>query len=411
MLGCIADDFTGATDLAVLLRRRGLNVALVTGLPARLDTGAVDAVVVALKSRSIAPLDAIDMSLEALRFLSAHGADKIYFKYCSTFDSTDCGNIGPVVDALMAALAVSRTAAVPAFPENGRRVFMGHLFVGGVPLSESALSRHPITPMTDSNVVRLLGRQRRGPVALVDFTQIAQGPAAVRAAYDATRQDCAIVCDALTDADIETLADALAQERLLTGGSAFGAAVGARQAVARPAQGSKPVVSLNAPTTICFSGSASEVTRCQLDRAIQNGFVGLEIDISALCEIEEQARRLSQAIERHADRPVIIHTPPYATGQSDAGLGCRIDELFARLTERLRARGYNSFVVAGGETSGAVVGALDDKVFDVGPEIAPGVPWIVGASSMVALKSGNFGGPDFFGDALALMPVQGGLHD
>jgi uncharacterized protein YgbK (DUF1537 family) len=214
MLGVIADDHTGATDVASMLVRSGLRTVQIIGVPlasAAIDLTEIDAVVVALKSRNIDPAEAIVQSLDALRWLQQQGAQRFYFKYCSTFDSTAQGNIGPVTDALMLALKTHYTIACPAFPENQRTIFKGHLFVGDQLLSDSGMRHHPLTPMTDSNLMRVLGAQTQCKVGLLSHTQVAQGVTSLRqvvgqrlaTAASATPGEIDIA-DAVTNADLMT---------------------------------------------------------------------------------------------------------------------------------------------------------------------------------------------------------------
>lgn len=413
VLGCIADDFTGATDLANNLVRGGMRTVQTIGVPA--DAGAAvdaDAIVVALKSRTNAPADAVAESLEALRWLQAQGVEQVYFKYCSTFDSTAEGNIGPVTDALMAALGTGFTIATPAFPDNGRTVFKGHLFVGEQLLSDSGMRHHPLTPMTDSNLVRVLQAQTTRQVGLVAYDVIARGESAIRARFaELQAQGVGIaVIDAVSNADLLTLGLALRGMPLVTAGSGVaiglpqnwpGLAGGEAAGTLPPAHGLRAVV----------SGSCSVATNAQVAEFQRAGRPGFAIDPLALAAGEDVVgQALAWAAPRLADGPVLV----YATAEAGAvkqvqqklgvaRAGEMVEEALSSIALGLVERGVRQLVVAGGETSGAVVRELGVRQMVIGPQIDPGVPWTAVRSPAcpdenlhVALKSGNFGSPDFF---------------
>lgn len=401
--GCIADDFTGATDLAAMLSRRGWRVSLSDGVPdADVELG--DAHVVALKSRTIAPEDAVAQSLEACRFLTEHHvSEAIYFKYCSTFDSTDKGNIGPVLDALMAELGVGRTIAAPAFPENGRRVFLGHLFVNGRLLSESSLATHPLTPMTDPDLVRVLGRQRHGHVDLISVDDIGAGAGAIAAKFDTAMPGTVFICDATSDGEMEQLAQGLPAMRLASGGSAMGAAIAGQAAVSSALDWSG---TRTPPRAMLLSGSASQQTQRQVRRAIESGRPVIKVSPEEMDEPQAFAQTILERLDASGEAPLVYSTAtPDEVVQMQqrhgrAAAGERVERFFGCLAKHALKRGFDTFVVAGGETSGAVAQALGAKNMLVGPEIAPGVPWMASNGIRLALKSGNFGGDDFFADAL-----------
>ncbi|MDR5837977.1 3-oxo-tetronate kinase [Caballeronia sp. LZ034LL] len=418
LLGCIADDFTGATDLANMLVRGGMRTVQTIGVPeagARIEA---DALVVALKSRTIDAKEAVRQSLDALDWLRAQGCTQFFFKYCSTFDSTDRGNIGPVADALLDALGDDFTIACPAFPENGRTLFRGHLFVGDVLLSESGMEHHPLTPMTDPNLVRVLQRQTPSKVGLLRYDTIAQGADAVRAGIAGLRQEGVrlAIADAVSDADLYTLGEACRDLALITGGSGvalglprnFGAAnrlAHAEQAAALPSIDGKAVV---------LAGSASKATNAQVAawRASRPSF---RVDPLALARGEPVVDQAVAFAREHFGKNEIVLI--YATSspdevkavQSQLGVeqaGQLVEAALAGIARRLRDEGVRKFVVAGGETSGAVVQALDVRSLRIGPQIDPGVPATqsIGAQAGdalgLALKSGNFGTADFFEKAL-----------
>ena len=408
-LGCIADDFTGATDLANNLVRAGMKVVQTIGVPAGPVDG-VDAVVVALKSRTIPAADAVAQSLAALRWLQAQGCGQFYFKVCSTFDSTPAGNIGPVAEALRAALGTGFCCVTPAFPENARTVYQGHLFVGDVLLSDSGMRNHPLTPMTDANLVRVLQAQVPSRVGLVPHRVVRQGAAAIR---DRIAQLAADGChfgivDAVADADLMELGRALRDAPLVVAGS--GVAIGLPQnhgiapspaaATLPPARGAAAVV----------SGSCSEVTNQQVAAFAQAGLPSLQVDplrIAAGHDVVGEA--LAWATPRLGAQPVLVYssaTPAQVQAvQSQLGVeaaGAAVENTLAAIARGLVERGVGRLVVAGGETSGAAVQALGVQQMRIGPQIDPGVPWCFatatscGADVHLALKSGNFGGTDFF---------------
>jgi uncharacterized protein YgbK (DUF1537 family) len=423
LLGAIADDFTGATDLANTLVRGGMRCVQTIGVPeGPLDVEA-DAVVVALKSRTITAADAVAQSLQALRWLQAQGVEQVYFKYCSTFDSTAQGNIGPVTDALLDALHGKEqgfTIACPAFPTNQRTVFKGHLFVGDVLLSDSGMRNHPLTPMTDANLVRVLQAQARRKVGLVAHETVARGPAAIRERFDALRaQGIGVaVLDAISDADLMQIGAALDGMKLVTAGS--GIAMGlpqnwvARGALA--AQGRAPSLPAVSGRTAVVSGSCSVATNAQVRHFREQGRPALRIDPVALAAGDDAVTQaLAWCDAQRGDGPLLVYATaePAAVQRVQAELGATragelVERAFARIATGLVERGVRRLVVAGGETSGAVVQALGVTQLAIGAQIDPGVPWTAARSPAahndwlhLALKSGNFGSTDFFTKAFA----------
>ena len=404
LLGCIADDFTGATDLANNLVRAGMRVVQTIDVPATPLDAELDAVVVSLKSRTIDPAEAAGESVRALKWLQGQGAQQIYFKYCSTFDSTAQGNIGPVTDALMAALGIDFTIATPAFPDAGRTVFKGYLFVGDVLLNESGMQDHPLTPMTDPNLVRVLQAQTQHKVGLIDYKVIAQGSAAIRARIDALRQDGVgiAVVDAVSNADLMQLGAALKELPLVTAGSGvaiglpanFGIATNAQSAVLPQAKGLKAIV----------SGSCSRATNLQVADFIQKGLPAYALDPLRLVHDDRVVKEaLDWAGPKLAAGPVLIYSTaaPEALKSIQQQLGVQqagemVEQALARIAKGLVELGVGQLVVAGGETSGAVVQALGMHQLQIGAQIDPGVPWCAGRGMHITLKSGNFGTPDFF---------------
>lgn len=422
LLGCIADDFTGATDLANMLVRGGMRTVQSIGIPsAEVAAGLdADAIVIALKSRTIPVADAVAESLAALEWLQARGCEQIFFKYCSTFDSTAAGNIGQVSEALLNKLGSDFTLACPAFPENGRTIFRGHLFVQDQLLSESGMQHHPLTPMSDANLVRVLQSQTTLKVGLLRYDTVAGGVEALQQRIAALRAEGVgmAVADALSDADLYTLGSACADLPLLTGGS--GLALGLPENFRRagklrdfdvnelPQVGGGEVV---------LAGSASVATNGQVAAWLEAGRPAFRIKPLALAAGEPV---VSDALQfaRDAGQTVLI----YATSapdevkavQQELGVeraGAMVEEALGQIASGLRDAGVRRFVVAGGETSGAVVQALGVQLLQIGAQIDPGVPATVSTTAeplALALKSGNFGGLDFF--AKALKQLAGGAQ-
>ncbi|TFZ04424.1 3-oxo-tetronate kinase [Ramlibacter rhizophilus] len=414
ILGVIADDFTGATDVASMLVRAGMRTVQVIGVPEGPPPEDADAVVVALKSRTCPAPQAVRDSLQALRWLQAGGARRFYFKYCSTFDSTAQGNIGPVAEALLDALGSDFTIACPAFPENGRTVFRGHLFVGDQLLSDSGMREHPLTPMTDANLVRVLQAQCRGRVALAGHPVVARGPQALRAHFDALRAAGArfAVVDAIDDAALRTLAGACAELPLVTAGSGLALALPAvyeAQGLLRPdAQAARlPAVGGSAGV---LSGSCSSATREQVAHWLAQGRPAYRVQARALAAGEDVAAQALDWSAAQGETPVLVYATaaPEEVRAVQAELGAQaagqlVEDCLARVAAGWVQRGVRRLVVAGGETSGAVVQQLSVQRLRIGPMIDPGVPWtqVAGRPLLLALKSGNFGTPDFFAKALA----------
>jgi uncharacterized protein YgbK (DUF1537 family) len=416
LLGCIADDLTGATDLGVNLAREGLSVLQVNSVPAPgLVVPDADAIVVALKSRTIPADDAVAWSLTALAWLRARGATRIYFKYCSTFDSTPRGNIGPVTDALRAALGAPVVPATPAYPRNQRTVYQGRLFVGDLLLSETGMRNHPLTPMRDANLVRVLGEQTSARVGLVGAATLDAGVDAVRARLATLAADgiAHAIVDATRDEHLTVAGAASVDLPLTTGGAglAVGLARALRGGAGTHAGGwSRPAANVR---TAWLSGSCSEATRAQVAAACKLAR-GIRLDPLALAADPALAGRIAaEAVAGMDAGPVLVYATaePESVAAAQAALGAGraatvVEDAFRVIARTLAAAGVEAFVVAGGETSGAVVDALGVTALAIGPEIDPGVPWtraVGGTPRWLALKSGNFGGVDFFARATAVL--------
>jgi uncharacterized protein YgbK (DUF1537 family) len=417
ILGCIADDLTGATDLANTLARRGMHVVQTIGAPSTDDlVPQAEAIVVAMKSRTNPPEEAVAMSLAACRWLKQAGARQFYFKYCSTFDSTDKGNIGPVADALLQELGADFSIACPAFPETGRTIYLGHLFVGKQLLSDSPMRNHPLTPMTDANLVRVLGRQTKGKVDLVPLATMRQGAAAIRHAFDTLTRNGVryAITDAVEDNDLLVLGEACAGLKLVTGGS--GAAIGLPENFRRTGlipkrDAVEPLPAVGGLGAV-IAGSASQATLGQV-AAMRAKHPAMALDPFKIAEngASVVGAALDWARPKLESGPVLIYAsaPPDQVAAVQAKLGreragALIEDVLAKVAQGLVAAGVRRLVVAGGETSGAVVQGLGVKALRIGPQIDPGVPATLAIGEprlALALKSGNFGGEDFFMKALS----------
>lgn len=422
VLGCIADDFTGASDLANNLVRAGMRVVQVIGVPGAALQTTADAVVLALKSRTLARAEAVAQSLAALRWLQAQGAQQIYFKYCSTFDSTPDGNIGPVAEALMEALGTDFCIATPAFPDNQRSVFKGHLFVGDVLLNESGMQNHPLTPMTDANLVRVLQAQCQRPVGLIDYRVTAQGEQAIRSRMAELRAQGVglVIVDAVSNDDLLRLGPALKGMALVTGGSGVAMGLPANFGIAAcSAAGTLPSAT---GWQAALVGSCSLASNRQVRCFIQGGGAALGLDPLQIAQneaagIDSVAQVLAWAEPRFGHGPLLIYSSaePAAVKAVQAQLGVAqagalLERTLAAIARALVLRGVRQLVVAGGETSGACVQALGITQMRIGAQIDPGVPWCHAQSEAapdaglhLTLKSGNFGSDDFFSKAFALL--------
>jgi len=416
LLGCIADDFTGATDLANNLVRSGMRTVQTIGVPQAPLHEDADAAVVALKSRTVPAGEAVAHSLAALDWLQKSGCRQFYFKYCSTFDSTPEGNIGPVAEALMQALGCDFTIACPAFPENQRTIFNGYLFVGEVLLSESGMRHHPLTPMTDSNLVRVLQAQSQRNVGLVNYQHVARGASAIRARFAELKSSGTgiAIIDATSNDDLMRIGSALSNMKLVTGGS--GVAIGLPQnfvsaGLLRPNDGAAALPRVQGYRAV-VAGSCSEATNAQVKHFKAAGRPAFGLDPLKLASAElAPTDVLAWAKPLLANGPVLVYSTsePGALREVQARLGVEkvgslVEGALAEIARQLVGAGVAQLIVAGGETSGAVVQALSVKALRIGPQIDPGVPWTATVGNnpvLLALKSGNFGTPDFFAKAFS----------
>lgn len=418
VLGAIADDFTGATDLANTWVKAGVRVVQVIGVPGPdVDTGDADAVVIALKSRTNPVADAVTQSLAALEWLHKNGARQVMFKYCSTFDSTAQGNIGPVADALLDRLVAPSALVCPAFPDNGRTVRDGNLYVGDDLLSESAMKDHPLTPMRDSNLVRLIEAQSRHTAGLIPLEVVRQGADAVRARIKQNQETgCRYqVADAVSDDDLLTLGHAANGHALVTGGSGIGMGLPDNlRATDLLGKAVSPTQPKPQGRSVVIAGSCSTATRQQI-ATFAKKWPTLKLSTDRLAQdgATEIQNAITWAKSQPAASPVLIHASadPAEVAETQAKFGVHaagqlVENALSQIAQALADAGFDRMIVAGGETSGAVISGLSVQSLRIGPEIAPGVPWTesTGARRLaIALKSGNFGGPDFFEDALDMV--------
>lgn len=426
VLGCIADDLTGATDLANNLVRAGMRVMLTVDIPAQDSLFNTDAIVVALKSRTVTAAEAVAQSLHACRWLRSHWVHQIYVKICSTFDSTSEGNIGPVTEALMDELGCDFSVAVPSFPDNDRVVFLGHLFVGNLLLSETGMRNHPLTPMTDPNIVRFLQAQvskdRKCKVGLIDYRTVGHSGGMIRERINELRsQGISIaIADAISNDDLGNLASALRDQPLVIAASGLGANLATTWGFRRSVRSSK----LPPPRggKAILSGSCSGATSDQVNHFIQTGGAAHVLDPLRLAsdthaQVEQALAWADSCWSRNPASPLLVYSTAQASmvksTHAQLGVGRSgkiVEDAFSAISRGLVARGAKQLVVAGGETSGVCVRALNIQQLQVGPQIDPGVPWCFarlnanGASGLhITLKSGNFGSQDFFTKAFTLL--------
>ncbi|SPA03773.1 conserved hypothetical protein [Cupriavidus taiwanensis] len=415
LLGIIADDFTGGTDIASMLAKEGMRTVQTIGIPQQ-PVSDVDAIVVALKTRTSPAQDAVKESLEAVRWLRQVGCKQFYFKYCSTFDSTLKGNIGPVIDALMEELGADFTIVCPALPENGRTVYKGNLFVGDVLLSESGMRHHPLTPMTDSNLVRLLAPQTTKTVGLVVRETVVQRPEQIEDAFAKLKSSGVqiAVVDATENADLYRIGEASADLALLTGGSglALGLPQNYRRAGLLRSETSASTLATTDGKLVLLSGSCSVATNGQVEQWLQ-ARPGFKVDPLAIHRGEDVAGEAVSWVLNQTE-PALVYASArpdeVAAVQAELGVdaaGKLVEGVLSAIAAALKGKGYNKFIVAGGETSGAVVKALNVQGLRIGESIAPGVPWTQSLDERplsLALKSGNFGSVKFFEEATAACP-------
>ncbi|MEZ5752159.1 MAG: four-carbon acid sugar kinase family protein [Paracoccaceae bacterium] len=402
LIGAIGDDFTGSGDLANMLARAGLSVQLRTAIPTEplAPTDRPEAVVIALKTRTVPAAEAVAQSRAAVAWLRAQGAPRILFKYCSTFDSTPEGNIGPVAEALAQDLSADKVLCEPSFPETGRTVYLGHMFVGDRLLSEGPLAHHPLTPMTDPDLRRWL--QTRTSVGHLPLTALR---GADPEGFLSGQCGQFIIADAIDDDDIDRLGRLAVDAPLVTGGSAIGAGL-ARALVGTGRKAATTWQGVAGPAVV-LAGSCSAATLGQI--AAYVGHAQRQVAVEDILADPALPQKLADWALTAGEAPMIsVSQPPEAVLRVQETHGrertaAAIDAMFAALARALVDRGVTRLVVAGGETSGAVTLGLGLDRLDVGPQIAPGVPALAAGGLRLALKSGNFGGADFFTRAVALL--------
>lgn len=414
LLGCIGDDFTGSSDLGNTLAKAGMRVVQYSGVPSAPAETFVDAGVVALKTRSIPVKDAIAQSLEALRWLQDQGCSQFLFKYCSTFDSTKEGNIGPVAEALADVLNASRVIVCPAFPGTGRSIYQGHLFVNDVLLNESGMQNHPLTPMTDPDLRRWLGYQTTGTVGHVSIEAVLAGPDAIRKQLDAEHEagHRLIVVDALQDSDLTRIGAAAADLPLITGGSGVAIGLPANFAAKGLLSPERTTWRGTGGKCVALSGSCSIATRAQVAEH-KGDNPAFEIDAVAVIEgrlhPEEVVNFLMASknvpLAYSSADPKVVKAVQAEHGRERAAKS--VENFFESVAQGLLAEGVGGIISAGGETSGAVVLGTGATQLEIGPEIDPGVPALrAGPDLVLTLKSGNFGAPDFFAKAANVLTTN-----
>lgn len=418
-LGVIADDFTGATDIASFLVQNGLSAIQFNGVPQQHDAPTAQAIVISLKTRSCAVDRAVAQSLAALKWLQEQGCDRFYFKYCSTFDSTEKGNIGPVTDALLAELSETQTVICPALPVNGRTVYQGHLFVGEQLLSDSGMRHHPVTPMSDSNLLRLMEKQAKGKAGLISAAVLDRGASKVAEKLTELKNQGVnyVVLDTLNEQHLLTQGEALSDMRLVTGGS--GLAIGLAQQWATGHGAHANAEAAGRPQGECavvISGSCSQMTNKQVN-AYRQQAPSQEVDVArCLGNAEDYAQQLCDWVADNSKQPLAPLLYATADAQNlqeiQQQYGAQrsseaVENLFAAVTRELKRRGWQRFIVAGGETSGVVAQSLNVTAFHIGPSVSPGVPWVrdVVQPLSLLLKSGNFGDEQFFRRAQTEFPL------
>lgn len=419
LLGCIADDITGASDLGLMLASHGLPTTLLLGVPDETRSITTPGVVIALKIRTVPAKEAIAKASAAADWLLSRRARQLFFKYCSTFDSTASGNIGPVTDALLRKVEEDLTVLLPAFPENGRTVRGGHLFVGDVPVSESPMRDHPLTPMTDSYLPRLMDAQTAdGLTGLVGSDILVKGAPAIKAALEEKRAsgNRYVVVDTRTDEDLQPIADAIADLKLVTGGSGIGLAIpNTLRKLKLLAATARTVELPSLPGHVAvLAGSCSRATREQV-AVFKSRSTPIVVDPLLLSAGETSRDEIATAAVAAAETGNVLvysSTGPAALHKAQQAIGAAaaatlVEDTLAFVAQRLSDSGVRKFVIAGGETSGAVAHALEIDELRIGEQIDPGVPWMVANSprlACLAFKSGNFGRPDFFQRALDALP-------
>jgi 3-dehydrotetronate 4-kinase len=405
LLGVIADDFTGASDIANTLVKEGMKVTQYVGVPSQQSLETCECGVVSLKSRTIPAQEAIKQSLEALEWLLQQGCVQIVFKYCSTFDSTAEGNIGPVAEALLARLGETKTVFCPAFPENNRSIYQGHLFVGDVLLNASGMENHPLTPMKNADLRAVLHAQSRLKVGHIAYKTIAKGAIDIKKALKENEASLFIL-DAITNQDLREIGKAVKEFKLITGGSGIAIGLPANFNIQPKSPPFMPIKGAG----FVISGSCSLASQKQVEIYAQTHpslLLKAENMMSGEMSVAKAVAFLSENINAS---PLLYSTlspnevkKAQETYEKDV-IAQKFEHFFGEVASVMVLRGVKRIVVGGGETSGAVVQALNVKSFEIGVEIAAGVPALTTEKGLkIALKSGNFGQDDFYERALKIL--------
>ncbi len=419
ILGCVADDFTGASDVASFLAEGGARCLLINGIPGNdfvLEPG-YDAVVIALKTRNADPHSAVADTTGSFDWLQQKGAKKLYFKYCSTFDSTPKGNIGPVLDALLEQFNIPYTILCPALPVNKRIVKEGILYVDGMPLDKSPMRYHPVNPMWDSSIVRLMEAQSKYPCFTLDYRHMYRDKDAITeyiADLELHNSHFYLVGDYFEEEHGARQAELFHELPLLSGGSALPKHLFKHYAESNPIYGNRLSSNKTKDSTsqrgLILSGSCSVATRSQIRNFINRGGTAFEIKAEGLMDGSQTVEDIWRFIEHNPAEDILIYSFNNDRGKIDqakqARISGKLEGTVARLGRMAVETGITNIVVAGGETSGAVIQALGSAAFEIGAALAPGVPILYprGYPDLkITLKSGNFGQPDFFSRALSVM--------
>ena len=417
-LGCIADDITGASDVALMLAEHGMPVLLALGLPENFIEAPAEAIVIGLKSRTTKAEQAVKQSVQAARWLLKKGATQLLFKYCSTFDSTREGNIGPVSEALLKLTGDNFTLVCPAFPDNGRTIENALLMVNGIPLSESSMRNHPLTPMRNANLVELMDEQTHdGASTGLSLSIVRQGARATKEKLSELRNKGFryVIPDITNNYDLKVLAEAVSDMKVVTGASgiAMGLPDNFRPSGTDKENACAPLPKLKGHPVI-IAGSCSLATRGQVEFVREQCFA-IEVDPLQIAGNQQSLDELCKIASSHwQNGPVLIYssTDPEHVELVQQKLGKEqaatlVEQTLAQIAVHLANQGASKFVLAGGETSGAVAAALGTSLMRIGPKIDSGVPWMIradGPTQVLAFKSGNFGTPDFFQRAIAMLP-------
>ena len=397
LLGCIADDFTGASDAASFLQKAGLQTILLNGVPEQgLGMNEYDAIVIALKTRTEPAGEAVEHTMEAVKWLEQHGAAQYYLKYCSTFDSTKEGNIGPVLDAVLEYLEETYTVLCPSLPVNGRTVKDGHLYVNGVPLDESPMKDHPLTPMWDSRIKHLMEAQSKYKCIELNGEQLKEDNIDAYLLKEKEGQKhFYVIPDYETEEDAKRIVSLFGNKKVLSGGS------GILQYLAR---GNKK--------GIVLAGRCSQATLTQIETYKKAGHAAYKIYPEKLVSGEVTVEEILEFVSLHPDDYVLVYSSDTAEQVRESQklgkeqVAQMIENVISDLAGQLRDKGYKHIVVAGGETSGAVTKRLGYYLFEIGKSVAPGVPVMTpleDRTMRLVLKSGNFGQPDFFERAVQMI--------